>query len=46
MTNEKNKLTYLTHLIKRVKWVLFRVENLDLNLTHLIKRVERVDPFN
>ena len=43
---EKNELTCLTHLVKRVKQVLFRVENINLNLTHLIKRVERFNPFN
>ena len=42
----ENELSYLTHSIKRVKYVLFRVENLNLNLTHLIKWVERVNPFN
>jgi len=40
------QVNLLTRLIKRVKQVFFRVENLDLNLTYLIKRVNRVNPFN
>ena len=41
-----HQVNLLTHLIKRVKQVFFRVENLNLNLTRLIKRVNRVNPFN
>ena len=41
----KNWLIYLTHLIKRVKHVLFRVDNLNLKVTHLIKCVQHVNPF-
>ena len=36
----------LTYLIKRVKYVFFRIEKSNQNLTCLIKRVYRVDSFN
>ena len=41
-----NGSTYLTHLIKHVKYIFFRVKIINLNLTHLIKQVNHVNPFN
>jgi len=40
------RVNLLIHLIKRVKYVFFRVENFNLNLTRLNKRISCVDPFN
>jgi len=39
-------LAYLIHLTKWIIYILFRVENLDLNLIYLTKWFERVSSSN